>query len=125
MDTVIVRPSNVIASADCTTEFCELPSAMLNEPGFDSPAAALGAAAASIQGGSVDGNGRDETTQSEPRRHGKGYWLPIDNDEQDRLDAQHNLFLSVTDGKLGLAPVIEPRQVLDIATGTGIWAFQY
>ncbi|KAG5949858.1 hypothetical protein E4U53_005689, partial [Claviceps sorghi] len=40
-------------------------------------------------------------------------------------NTQHELFLTVMDGKLGLAPVTEPRRVLDIATGTGIWAMQY
>lgn len=29
------------------------------------------------------------------------------------------------DGKLGEAPVKDPKFVLDIATGTGIWALDY
>lgn len=28
-------------------------------------------------------------------------------------------------GKLGLAPVRNPKNVLDVATGTGIWAIEY
>lgn len=31
----------------------------------------------------------------------------------------------ILDGKLGLAPVKNPKSALDIATGTGIWALQY
>ncbi|KAG9248808.1 S-adenosyl-L-methionine-dependent methyltransferase [Calycina marina] len=54
-----------------------------------------------------------------------GYFLPNDEVEQDRLDLQHHLFRLVLDGKLGLAPVDEPALVLDIATGTGIWALDF
>jgi ubiquinone/menaquinone biosynthesis C-methylase UbiE len=28
-------------------------------------------------------------------------------------------------GKLGLAPVEKPRRVLDLGTGTGIWAIEF
>lgn len=41
------------------------------------------------------------------------------------LDLQHHLFLLTLDGKLGLAPVSQPNYVLDIGTGTGIWAIEY
>ena len=41
------------------------------------------------------------------------------------VDYQHKLYLAVTNGKLGRAPVQHPRTVLDVATGTGIWAQQY
>ncbi|KAG5930458.1 hypothetical protein E4U42_001030 [Claviceps africana] len=77
---------------------------------------------------------RKTLPRNENRRRGRktmgaaadtGYLLPIDSKEQDRLDAQHELFLAVMEGKLGLAPVIEPRRTLDVATGTGIWAKQY
>ncbi|KAG6222196.1 hypothetical protein E4U25_000563, partial [Claviceps purpurea] len=55
----------------------------------------------------------------------KGYLLPVDDDESDRLDSQHKLYLTVMEGKLGCAPVRAPRQVLEVATGTGIWALEY
>ena len=29
------------------------------------------------------------------------------------------------DGKLHLAPLARPRRVLDLATGTGIWAIEF
>ncbi|KAL4729764.1 hypothetical protein ACLX1H_004188 [Fusarium chlamydosporum] len=42
---------------------------------------------------------------------------------------QHNLFLLTLDDKLGLAPPNEPdskaKHVLDVGTGTGIWATDY
>ncbi|KAH6647071.1 S-adenosyl-L-methionine-dependent methyltransferase [Truncatella angustata] len=54
------------------------------------------------------------------------YFLPNDAEEQDRLDIMHVSFRLLLDGKLALAPFEEPpRYVLDIGTGTGIWAIQY
>jgi hypothetical protein len=40
-------------------------------------------------------------------------------------DIQHHLFLITLDGKLSLAPITEPRMVLDIGTGTGNWAMEF
>jgi ubiquinone/menaquinone biosynthesis C-methylase UbiE len=57
-------------------------------------------------------------------REGK-YPLPNDNREQERLDFQHYFMLILLDGKLQLAPIGEPQNVLDIGTGTGIWAIEF
>lgn len=42
---------------------------------------------------------------------------------------QHNLFLLTFDNKLGLAPPNQPgskvQRVLDVGTGTGIWAIEF
>lgn len=40
-------------------------------------------------------------------------------------DLQHDISLLVLDGKLGKAPVKDPRHALDVGTGTGIWALQF
>ncbi|KAK7914788.1 S-adenosyl-L-methionine-dependent methyltransferase, partial [Apiospora marii] len=53
------------------------------------------------------------------------YFLPNDPAEQDRLDLQHASFELVLGGRLGLAPVREPKFVIDVATGTGIWANEF
>ncbi|KAH6655834.1 S-adenosyl-L-methionine-dependent methyltransferase [Truncatella angustata] len=54
------------------------------------------------------------------------YLLPNDAAEQDRLDVQHKVCLLALDGWLALAPYSRtPKHVLDIATGTGIWALDY
>ncbi|KAF2246213.1 S-adenosyl-L-methionine-dependent methyltransferase [Trematosphaeria pertusa] len=53
------------------------------------------------------------------------YVMPNDEKERDRLDLQHMLWLLTVDGALGLAPIENPRHVLDIATGTGIWAMDF
>ncbi|KAG6005325.1 hypothetical protein E4U21_000240 [Claviceps maximensis] len=43
----------------------------------------------------------------------------------DNYDTPQSKKTELTDGRLGLAPVNKPRRVLDVATGTGIWAQQY
>tara|TARA_R110002003_G_scaffold1193_3_gene22746 strand:- start:3508 stop:4572 length:1065 start_codon:yes stop_codon:yes gene_type:complete len=54
------------------------------------------------------------------------YVLPNDEQEQDRLDLLHHIFLLILGGKLHDAPLpTTPRRVLDIGTGTGIWAIDF
>ncbi|KAJ4271188.1 hypothetical protein NW764_013554 [Fusarium oxysporum] len=55
------------------------------------------------------------------------YNFPNDASESDRLDLQHNLWLLTLQGELGLSPKIkEPaKRVMDVGTGTGIWAIEY
>ncbi|ORY19271.1 S-adenosyl-L-methionine-dependent methyltransferase [Clohesyomyces aquaticus] len=53
------------------------------------------------------------------------YVMPNDEKERDRLDLQHMLFTQTVDGRLNTAPISSPQQVLDIATGTGIWAMDF
>lgn len=53
------------------------------------------------------------------------YWLPNDGEEQDRQDFQHEWYRRLHGGRLGFAPLESPRFVLDIGTGTGIWAMEF
>ncbi|KAH8669030.1 S-adenosyl-L-methionine-dependent methyltransferase [Xylariales sp. PMI_506] len=54
------------------------------------------------------------------------YYLPNDAAEQDRLDLQHEMTRLLFDGWLSLVPFPSvPKYVLDIGTGTGIWAFEF
>ncbi|KAF4986725.1 hypothetical protein FGRMN_10702 [Fusarium graminum] len=57
------------------------------------------------------------------------YNVPNDDRENERLDLQHALFLRTFDGNLGFAPPNDPEakvnHVLDVGTGTGIWAMDY
>jgi SAM-dependent methyltransferase len=53
------------------------------------------------------------------------YYFPNDEAEMDRLDLQHELFRKALDGKFFLAPIsVYPQSILDIGTGTGIWAIK-
>ncbi|KAH8649920.1 S-adenosyl-L-methionine-dependent methyltransferase [Xylariales sp. PMI_506] len=54
------------------------------------------------------------------------YFLPNDAAEQDRLDLQHEQFRLILCGWLSLVPFSKPpRYVLDIGTGTGLWAQEF
>ena len=53
------------------------------------------------------------------------YPLPNDETEQERLDLVHHVHLLILDGKLHLAPITNSQRVLDVGTGTGIWAIAF
>lgn len=49
--------------------------------------------------------------------------MPNDEEEQDRMDMQHHIFLLAFNGELSIAPHVKnPQKILDLGTGTGIWA---
>ena len=48
--------------------------------------------------------------------------MPNDETEQDRLDMHHEIMLIITSRKLYQAPVSNISRILDLGTGTGIWA---
>lgn len=51
------------------------------------------------------------------------YMLPNDESEMDREDMKHHISMLITEGRLHLAPIgANPQTILDIGTGTGIWA---
>ncbi|KAJ5769563.1 hypothetical protein N7520_004122 [Penicillium odoratum] len=50
------------------------------------------------------------------------YMMPNDEEEQDRMDLAHHLWLMLLKGELYNAPVKAPHKILDLGTGTGIWA---
>ncbi|KAK7424169.1 hypothetical protein QQZ08_008775 [Neonectria magnoliae] len=60
--------------------------------------------------------------------HPRGrYHFPSDQAEKDRLNLQHEAWLLTFNGELGLCPKIREmgHNVLDIGTGTGVWAIDY
>lgn len=54
------------------------------------------------------------------------YFMPNDENEQDRLDLMHHLLKILTDGKRYFAPIKREnlRRVLDAGCGTGIWSIE-
>ncbi|BCS01895.1 class I SAM-dependent methyltransferase [Aspergillus luchuensis] len=56
-------------------------------------------------------------------RYGQ-YPMPNDEEEQDRLTLMHHAFKLLLGGDLYRAPIGEPQRILDIGTGTGIWALE-
>jgi tRNA G46 methylase TrmB len=53
------------------------------------------------------------------------YWASNDNQASEALDIIHHTSCLIMDGKLNFAPVKAPRKVLDVGTGTGIWAMDF
>jgi SAM-dependent methyltransferase len=54
--------------------------------------------------------------------HAGKYILPNDSDEQERMDIMYHAFRLSTGDKLFYAPIAAPTGILDVGTGTGIWA---
>ncbi|KAF4992380.1 hypothetical protein FDECE_13736 [Fusarium decemcellulare] len=53
------------------------------------------------------------------------YLMPNDEEEQDRMDLLHHIFRLTLKGELYRSPVKDPHRVLDLGTGTGIWAMDF
>ncbi|KAF4952433.1 hypothetical protein FSARC_12628 [Fusarium sarcochroum] len=74
-------------------------------------------------------NYRHENGRTYHRYKDGKYHLPNDEAENERLDLQHHLFLLTFSDKLGLSPPnssdSNAKRVLDLGTGTGIWAIDY
>lgn len=51
-----------------------------------------------------------------------GYRQPNDERQNESLNINHNTMLWLNKGELFHAPTEDPRSVLDVGTGTGIWA---
>ncbi|EWG54720.1 hypothetical protein FVEG_12855 [Fusarium verticillioides 7600] len=51
------------------------------------------------------------------------YPIPNDDAEQNRDDMKHAMMLELTNGNLFFSPIVgNPQKIIDLATGTGIWA---
>ncbi|KAF8850351.1 S-adenosyl-L-methionine-dependent methyltransferase [Acephala macrosclerotiorum] len=50
------------------------------------------------------------------------YQFPNDESEQEREDMKHAMVVNLCGGKLHYAPLDNPQKIIDIGTGTGIWA---
>ncbi|KAJ0319148.1 hypothetical protein COL5a_010362 [Colletotrichum fioriniae] len=50
------------------------------------------------------------------------YAFPNDDAEQEREDMKHSMVVTLCGGALHSAPLENPQQILDVGTGTGIWA---
>lgn len=49
------------------------------------------------------------------------HWGPNDEEAKDQQDLSHHVWTTVLEGKLYIAPVINPQRIYDLGTGTGIW----
>lgn len=74
---------------------------------------------------SISSSVRDFNFENKRRYHkfkeGR-YILPNDDLEQAREDMKHAMVVEICGGALHNAPLENPQKVLDVGTGTGIWA---
>jgi SAM-dependent methyltransferase len=56
------------------------------------------------------------------RRYCKNYYMPIDEDEQTRMQLFHDLFYHLLGKRLTTVPLVDPKRILDVGTGVGEWA---
>lgn len=81
--------------------------------------------AGSIASTSISSSIRDYNFENNRRYHkfqeGR-YSLPNDDIEQEREYMKHALVLNLCKGRLHYAPLENPQSILDIGTGTGVWA---
>ncbi|KAK1711172.1 S-adenosyl-L-methionine-dependent methyltransferase [Colletotrichum lupini] len=72
---------------------------------------------------------RQENGRTYHRYKDGTYIIPNDDRELERLDLTHSMWLLVTDNNLGVAPPCQPGakvgRVLDVGTGSGIWALDF
>jgi methylase of polypeptide subunit release factors len=47
---------------------------------------------------------------------------PNDEHANEQQDFAHHMYLMTLEGRLHTAPLVNPHLILDIGTGTGIWA---
>ncbi|OJD14058.1 hypothetical protein AJ78_05564 [Emergomyces pasteurianus Ep9510] len=58
------------------------------------------------------------------RFHEGAYLFPNDEREQEREDMKHSMIVKLCGGKLHFAPLDSPQRIIDIGTGTGVWAIE-
>jgi hypothetical protein len=54
--------------------------------------------------------------------HEGTYQFPNDESEQEREDMKHAMVVNLCGGRLHYAPLDNPQNIIDLGTGTGIWA---
>ncbi|KAK0745549.1 S-adenosyl-L-methionine-dependent methyltransferase [Schizothecium vesticola] len=58
-------------------------------------------------------------------RYNSSYYAPNDERQNASVDITHHYLTLLLEGKLFLAPIKNPQKVIDIGTGTGIWALDF
>jgi 2-polyprenyl-3-methyl-5-hydroxy-6-metoxy-1,4-benzoquinol methylase len=66
-------------------------------------------------------NYEEENGRSYHGFHRGKYILPNDEEEQERMNTHHRSIRLILDSKNWISP-IHPTRILDVGTGTGIWA---
>lgn len=93
-----------------------------DDDGYESGSAATSTGSASLSS-SINDYMFENNRRYHKFKEGR-YLLPNDEVEQNREDMKHCMVMLLCDQKLHFAPLENPQKVLDIGTGTGIWAIE-
>ncbi|KAH8899920.1 S-adenosyl-L-methionine-dependent methyltransferase [Thozetella sp. PMI_491] len=74
---------------------------------------------------SLDTSSDEERPRTFYKYQERESYFPSESSDRHHLELQHIIAKTVLGGELGLAPVGKPRHVLDLGTGTGIWAIEF
>ncbi|RDL40162.1 uncharacterized protein BP5553_00141 [Venustampulla echinocandica] len=102
-----------------------LQAATTIEPGTDESDDGYGTDYDSRASTSISSSVRDYAFEHGRRYHqyrAGQYQFPNDEPEQEREDMKHSMVVHLCGGKLHYAPLKNPQQIIDLGTGTGIWA---
>jgi hypothetical protein len=93
----------------------------VTDPGYETDS--LGSASSSLKS-SIRNYAFENGRRYHKFREG-AYNFPNDETEQDREDMKHAMVVNLCGGRLHFAPIGEnPQNILDMGTGTGIWAIE-
>ncbi|KAL6864006.1 S-adenosyl-L-methionine-dependent methyltransferase [Trichoderma novae-zelandiae] len=116
--TALRAPASPDAAPLAADPAIEADDAAASDAGYESEAA-------SRTSTSVCSSVRDYEFENNRRYHrfqeGR-YQFPNDDLEQEREDMKHAMVVHLCQGKLHYAPLENPQRILDVGTGTGIWA---
>ncbi|RPB08023.1 S-adenosyl-L-methionine-dependent methyltransferase [Morchella conica CCBAS932] len=91
---------------------------------FFTPSTSSSRTSAARSGASSASNYRFEHNRRYHAYRDGHYLVPNDQQEQDRMDVVHQMMYLLLDNELHLSPLKEPRRILDVGTGTGVWAIE-
>lgn len=98
---------------------------MQADEGFDDAASEASASYVSSLSSSIFNYKYENGRRYHAFREG-AYLVPNDDEEQSRMDLVHHIYRLMLGGKLHKAPIADDiHRVLDMGTGTGIWAMDF
>lgn len=118
------HPDSDNASLNAPSSFSVGLSIDTDDSDADSALGSVRAQSSSVSASSSIFDFVEEHGRTWHRYHEGKYFMPNDIPEQERLELQHSISVRLFGG-LSLAPIDRPNRVLDIGTGTGIWAIEF
>ena len=118
------HPDSDNASLNAPSSFSVGLSIDTDDSDADSALGSVRAQSSSVSASSSIFDFVEEHGRTWHRYHEGKYFMPNDIPEQERLELQHSISVRLFGG-LSLAPIDRPNRVLDVGTGTGIWAIEF